>query len=246
MEVSETFSYNFEKSLARIDDTLDNTEPYSDVAEIPSRKDLTYSNGYYVDCYALFVDIRDSSQLPQIHQKRVLAKIYRSYISELTAIMQSFKTCKEINIVGDCVSGIFACTGDDQVMNPFRAAFTINGIVKVLNTRLQKKGYTPIRIGIGLAKGKALMVQAGYKGSGLNDVVWMGDVVNLASNLCNLANKNGNSVINVSEVVYNELYGYLGYNNVPYQDMLHRPYGKDFYTGDIILHSMDEWVEQNG
>lgn len=159
--------------------------------------------------------------------------------------MQSYETCKEINIVGDCVSGIFACTGEDQVMNPFTAAYTINGIVRVLNTRLEKKNYTPIRIGIGLAKGKALMVKAGYKGSGLNDVVWMGDVVNLASNLCNLANKNGNSVINVSEVVYNELRGYRGYNNEPYQDMLHKPQGKDYYTGDIIRHSMDEWVKQN-
>lgn len=245
MEVSKTLNYNFDNSLARIDETLNNTEPYNEVAEISSRDNLTYTNGYYVDCYALFVDIRDSSQLPQLHQKRVLAKIYRSYISELTAIMQSFETCREINIVGDCVSGIFACTGEDPVMNPFRAAYTINGIVKVLNTRLQKKNYTPIRIGIGLAKGKALMVQAGYKGSGLNDVVWMGDVVNLASNLCNLANKNGNSVINISEVIYNELWGYNGYNNVPYQDMFERPYGKDFYTGDVILHSMDEWVKQN-
>lgn len=245
MKVSKTLNYNFANSLARIDETLSNAEPYNEVAEIPSRDDLTYTNGYYVDCYALFVDIRDSSQLPQLHQKRVLAKIYRSYISELTAIMQSFETCKEINIVGDCVSGIFACTGDDAVMNPFCAAYTINGIVKVLNTRLQKKNYTPIRIGIGLTKGKALMVQAGYKGSGLNDVVWMGDVVNHASNLCNLANKNGNSVINISEVVYNELRGYNGYNNVPYQDMFDRPYGKDFYTGDVILQSMDEWVKQN-
>lgn len=246
MEISKSLNYNFDNSLSRIDETLSNTEPYDEVAEIPSRDDLTYSNGFYVDCYALFVDIRDSSQLPQLHQKRVLAKIYRSYISELTAIMQSFDTCREINIVGDCVSGIFACTGEDQVMNPFRAAYNINGIVKVLNTRLQKRGYTPIRIGIGIAKGKALMVQAGYKGSGINDVVWMGDVVNLASNLCNLANKNGNSVINVSEVVYNELQGYKGYNNEPYQNMLHKPFGKDYYTGNIIRHSMDEWVKQNG
>ena len=34
------------------------------------------------------------------------------------------------------------------------------------------------------------MVQAGYSGSGLNEVVWMGDVVNEASNLCGYALEN--------------------------------------------------------
>lgn len=37
-----------------------------------------------------------------------LARLYRAYISEMVAIVNSFKTCKEINIVGDCVSAMFA------------------------------------------------------------------------------------------------------------------------------------------
>lgn len=39
------------------------------------------------------------------------------------------------------------------------------------------------RVGIGLAYGRALMIKAGYKGSTINEVVWMGDVVNEASKL---------------------------------------------------------------
>lgn len=31
------------------------------------------------------------------------------------------------------------------------------------------------------------MVQAGYAGSGLNDVIWMGDVVNYACHICGKA-----------------------------------------------------------
>ena len=245
MEVKQTYHYDFEASLARIDNVLKTNGDYADAEEIPSRDSLTYSNGYYLNCYALFVDIRDSSQLPQRHQKKVLAKIYRSYISELTAIMQSFENCKEVNIVGDCVSGIFTCACKDDVMEPFRAAFTINAIVQVLNIKMAKKGYTDIRIGIGLAKGKALMIQAGYKGSGLNDVVWMGDVVNHASNLCNLANKNGNDVIVVSDEVYNDLEGFTGHLNKPYQEMLWKPYGKDYYTGDVIRIDIENWIKTN-
>lgn len=245
MEVKQTYQYDFEASLARIDSVLNSNGDYMDVAEIPSRDLLTYSNGYYLNCYALFVDIRESSQLPKRHLKKVLAKIYRSYISELTAIMQSFDNCKEVNIVGDCVSGIFTCTCKDDVMEPFRAAFTINAIVQVLNIRMANKGYTSIKIGIGLAKGKALMIKAGYKGSGLNDIVWMGDVVNHASNLCNLANKNENDVIVVSDEVYADLEGFTGYKNKPYQEMLWKPYGKDYYTGDIRRIDIGDWIDQN-
>ena len=49
------------------------------------------------------------------------------------------------------------------------------------------------------------MVKAGYSGSGINDVIWMGDVVNTA---CHLANKAGRGIRNkivVTEQIYNNL-----------------------------------------
>ena len=246
MEVKNNLNYDLSNSILRIDEYLNNQGEYEERHAIPTRSQLTFSNGFYVDCYAVFVDIRSSSQLPQLHQKRVLAKIYRSYISELTAIMQEFDNCKEVNIVGDCVSGIFCRNNKDDVMQPFQAAYTINGIIKVLNYKLEKKGWSTIKIGIGIASGKALMIRAGYKGSGLNDVVWMGDVVNQASNLSNIANKNGNNVIVVSEGVYNDLYGKLGENNVPYQEMLTKVnFYNDFYSGNIVLTTIQNWLDYN-
>ena len=245
MEVKKSISYDFEKSCQRIDDMLNTSGEYEYTNEIPSRESMTYENGYYVKCYALFVDIRDSSKLPKNHRKPVLAKIYRSYISELTAIMQSYDTCKEVNIVGDCVNGIFTCHSKDDVLDPFSAAYKINGIIQVLNKKLEAKGYNTIKIGIGIAKGDALMVQAGYKGSGLNDVIWMGNVVNYACHLCGSANKNGNSLINISEEVYDDLEGKLGYNSVPYQNMMRRPFGEKYYTGYVIARYIEEWLENN-
>lgn len=246
MEVKSEIDYNYLDSISRIDDYLNNHNDYQECEDIPARNRLTYSNGFYVDCYAIFVDIRSSSKLPEQHQKRVLARIYRSYISELTAIMQDFSNCKEINIVGDCVSGIFSHNTKDDVMQPFQAAYTINGVVQILNHKLEQKGWSPIKIGIGLASGKALMIQAGFKGSGLNDVVWMGDVVNQASNLCNIANKNGNEVIVVSNEVYDDLYGKCGTYGIPYQKMLRKPHlSDDFYTGNIILTVIDNWLKDN-
>ena len=130
-------------------------------------------------------------------------------------------------------------------MTPFSAAYTINGIIQVLNKKLEANGYNKIKIGIGIAKGDALMVQAGYNGSGLNDVIWMGNVVNYTCHLCGSANKNSNSLINISREVYDGLEGKLGYNNIPYQDMKRRPLGENYYTGSVILHSIEEWLNNN-
>lgn len=245
MEVKTSIPYDFSKSLERIDSMLNTSGEFGETDDIKKRNNLTYDNGYYLNCYALFVDIRDSSSLPQKHQTRVLAKLYRSYISELTAIMQSYTNCKEVNIVGDCVNGVFTCSCKDDVLQPFEAAYTINGIVKILNHKSNKKGYEPLKIGIGIAKGKALMVQAGYKNSGLNDVIWMGNVVNFASHLCDCANKNGNSLINISKDVYEDLSGKLGYQGKPYQGMFRQLLGENFYTGDVIMHYMDEWIDEH-
>ena len=44
---------------------------------------------------------------------------------------------------------------------------------------------TAVDANIGMDYGRALMAQAGFKGSGINDIIWMGDVVNSACHLCN-------------------------------------------------------------
>src|SRR5690606_6940957 len=112
----------------RIDEILNSISNFDDKDEIPKRDTLTYTNGYNVKCCALFIDLRDSSTLPQVHQKKVLAKIYRSYISEIVAILNSFIHCKEINIVGDCVSAVFSGQFTFHIDSTFEAAARINSL----------------------------------------------------------------------------------------------------------------------
>ena len=76
-------------------------------SSIPSRDKLTYKNGYYVNVTALFIDIVDSSKLTDGNKRPTLAKMYRAFLSECVAIMNSWEMCKEININGDCVWGVF-------------------------------------------------------------------------------------------------------------------------------------------
>lgn len=232
--------YNFNKSISRIDEIIDASDKsFEELDSIPSIDKLTYKNGFYVNCTALFVDIRDSSTLPSKHRRPTLAKIYRSYISEVVAIMNGNSNCKEIEIDGDCISGIYNTPTKPDIDGVFSDAAIIHSLINLLNCKFNKRGIENISIGIGIDYGRALMVKAGYNGSGLNKVVWMGDVVNSASGLCNRANKGWDSeVLFVSDTIYSNL-------NEHNQNLLYRNQKHSCYQGNVINTNMDKWHQNN-
>lgn len=242
METKTTNSYAVADSNTRIKEILDSSESFEELNSIPGREKLTYSNGFYVNCTSVFIDIRDSSQLPQKHTRPVLGKIYRSYLSECVAVMNSDPNCREIIITGDSVHGIMNTPLKPHINMAFSTAARLNSLVMILNWRLEQKGYTTIRCGIGIDYGRALMMKAGYKGSGLNDVIWMGDVVNQASNLCHQGNKEIRKPLQVSACIYDNL-------NEHNKNLLSPVYGgldlsSMHYEGDVINIEMNDWLEK--
>ena len=199
---SKSFTYNVTESDARIKEILDSAEAFEEVDTIPPRTSLAYSNGYYVNCTAVFIDIRGSSKLTETHNRPVIGKLYRSYISECVAIMNADPNCKEVFISGDCVSGIFDSTYKSQIVSAFETAGQLSTLIELLNWRLSNKGYKPIICGIGISYGRALMIKAGANGSGVNDVVWIGDVVNEAAHLCHDGNRDFRKSVQVSNSVF--------------------------------------------
>jgi class 3 adenylate cyclase len=194
-------NYDHERSDSRIKEILDSAETFDEVNSIPARSALTYSNGFYVNCTALFIDIRGSSNLAEKHTRPVLGKLYRAYLSECVAVMNGNINCREVFINGDCVSGIFNTNLKSDIDGVFSTAATLSSITQILNWRLEQKNYATFLCGIGIAYGRALMLKAGYNGSGINDVIWMGDVVNEASNLCHDGNRGPRSSLQVSTTV---------------------------------------------
>jgi class 3 adenylate cyclase len=193
--------YDVASSDARIVDILDNSAVFEE-GSIPSSTALTYQNGYYVECTAIFIDIRDSTKLRERHtQRRTLGKLYRAYVSECVAVLNGNPCCKQVFIQGDCVSAVFDTPTKQAVNDVFRLVAALNSVVRLMNYRLQRRGLTPIKVGIGIDTGRALMIRAGFTGSGISDIVWMGDVLNQASHLCNMANKEGRKVIMLSAAV---------------------------------------------
>lgn len=243
MKVTTNREYNFSDSFNRIQEILDSSETFEQIDTIPNSDTLSYSNGYYFKCYAIFIDIRDSSTLPTKYQKRTLAKIYRAYISEVVALFQSSTNCKEINIVGDSVWGIYEAKSNDDVLEVFHAAYAASSIINTLNYKLCKKGIDPIKVGIGIDKGDALMILAGYKGSGINDVIYMGGVVNNASKLCSKGNKLGNGSMVISADVYNDL---LGKHNGTsyYQTFFTRNNMEGYYHATLFRIDMNNWLNE--
>ncbi|MFD4969872.1 adenylate/guanylate cyclase domain-containing protein [Streptomyces sp. NPDC058424] len=234
-------SYNHIASAARIKEYLTDTKQnFEEVDSLPDRDKLTFSNGYYANCSAIFVDIRDSSKLPNHYKRPRLARIYRAYLSELVAIFNGDTNTREINIAGDATWAVINTPYKADIDGVFFLAAQANSMAKVLNYEMRKASYdVPIKIGIGMSWGRALMVKAGHNGSGINDVVYMGDVVNQAAKLANYGNSNWNvPALVTSSVFYSNLNdhnkGLLSYDSM-----------RQCYTGDVVSMAMEDWYKEN-
>lgn len=232
--------YEFDKSRDRIDEILNSSDyNYSDSKIIPNRDNLTFTNGYYICCSALFIDMRGSKEFAKKHTRPVTAKIYRSYISELIAVLNGNSNLREIYIEGDCVWGVFNTPNTIDVGSVFDTAAKAASLIDTLNVKLRKKNYSPITVGIAMHDKEILMIKAGYKGSGINEVTWIGKLVGETADLCSQANKNGRRRMLVS----NDFYSHL---NDKDKNLLNKIYTPNCYEGDVINIAMNNWVTQNG
>ena len=239
MEATHKPSYDLESSLQRIDDILNaENKSFEESVSIPSRDKLTFTNGFYVHCAALFVDIRDSSTMTDEHKRPALAKIYRSFISEMVALFNDNTITKEVNISGDCVWCVCDTQYKTDIDELFSLAARACSLVDILNYKLKKKGYTTYSVGVGIDYGRALMIKAGCCGSTINDVVWMGDVVNQASHLSNEANSGYfDKRVFLSNVIYNNL-------NEDNQKLCTKDAGRDIYQANVVNIGMNDWLNK--
>lgn len=239
MKATHTPLFDLDASLKRIDDILKaDGKSFEESDSIPNRDKLTYTNGFYVQCSALFVDIRDSSNMTDEHRRPVLAKIYRSFISEMVALFNENRITKEVNIHGDCVWCVCDTPYKSDIDELFSMAARACSMVDILNYKLEKNGYTTYSVGVGMDYGRALMIKAGNDGSGINDVVWMGDVVNQACHLSNDANSGYfDKRVFLSNVIYNN----LNENN---RKLCSKDAGRDIYQANVVNIGMNNWLEK--
>ncbi|MFG6491280.1 adenylate/guanylate cyclase domain-containing protein [Microbacterium sp. P03] len=234
--------YDWAASFARIEDILDQPPgQFEETDALPDRDRLTFTNGFNAPCSALFVDIRDSSGLTAEYTRPELAKLYRAFISEMVAVLNGHPRVREVNIVGDCVWAVYNTPQKTNLREVFSVAARANSLMKMLNKALTARGYEQVRVGMGVDYGRALMIKAGYSGSGLNDVVYMGDVVNRASHLAHEAGRDGRPPVFIGPVFHRNLDDHR--KSLTHERTI-SGLGKVF-ASNPIRSEIEEWMDSN-
>ena len=197
--------YDYKSGKKRVKEILNNKLQVIENNKIPSNESFTFSNAYYGWVTAIFVDIRNSTDLFSKDDKEIVSKMIRSFTSEVIEILRKDDLLREIGIRGDCVYAIYTTPKKSDILEIMDKSFYINTFMKMLNKLLDEKGFSRISVGIGVSTAQELVVKAGRKDVGINNSVWIGDAVTKASNLSSLGNKNGYMSIVLSSLTHSNI-----------------------------------------
>lgn len=239
-------SYDYKKGKKRVKDILDNKLEVIEQNKLPKDEEFTFNNGYYSWVTGIFVDIRDSSTLFSEGDKEKVSKIIRSFTSEIIEILRNDDNLREIGIRGDCVYAIYTTPDKSDILEIADKSFYINTYMKMLNKLLENKKFPKISVGIGVSTSKELVVKAGRKDVGINNMVWIGDAVTKASNLSSLGNKNGLNPIVFSQLSYDNFIEQLVKNDgEKARGWLTKRYSKDYgtyYDTALVKKDFNAWI----
>lgn len=142
-----------------------------------------------IETCVLYIDIRNSTELNNVHQRPTLAKLYSSFVRSMTKC-GGYYGGKVRNIVGDRVMVIF-----DKI-NCFQNAINTAILMNSVSCYIINKNFphNEIKCGIGIDYGKMLAAKAGIIKQGSENtsnksLVWLGRPANVASKLTDIANK---------------------------------------------------------
>lgn len=179
--------------------------------QLPLTNNLPDSNKIYQGkASILFVDMRESTKLPEKFNTSQLVKIYRSYIRTVVqAIRYSGGVVRDF--MGDGVLAVFIDneegTSEDKAVRAAR--YITTAIDKLLNPALDQTIKHRISCGIGIHTGDISLSKVGMKGKEQLDdaenefgIAWIGNSTNLA---CKFSGAVGNGAIFVSPSTYSAL-----------------------------------------
>ena len=240
-------NYDYHKGKERVVNILDNELKVIEQNELPHDDSFTFTNGYYSWVTAIFVDIRDSSSLFSNQDKEKVAKVIRSFTSEVIEILRGDDNLREIGIRGDCVYAVYTTPFKSDIFEQAEKTFFINSDIKMLNKLLSERSLPTISVGIGMSTAQELVVKAGRKDVGINSKVWIGKAVTRAANFSSIGNKNGNSIQVYSALSFDNFIEKLEENNpskTP-RDWFDRKYdvvNGTYYTANVYMSGYDKWI----
>lgn len=234
---------DFKEMKSEINDIITSKTAVQKSDTIPASDDqFTFDNGIKTWVGALFVDIRDSSNLFKNNNDEKVARIIRAFSQGIIEILSSDENFREIGIRGDCVYGIFTSPKKTDLRDIFYDAINVNSFIKLLNTALFSNSFPQIKVGIGLGTSETLVVKAGRKGIGINDKVWIGDSVVDASNLSGVANKDVPAPIAMDSCFYENIKDLLYKANPKYEEWICYSNQYGCYYCDVYDTDVDQYL----
>lgn len=179
--------------------------------QLPLTNDLTDSNKIYCGkASILFVDMRESTKLPEKFNADQLVKIYRSYIRTVVqAIRYSGGVVRDF--MGDGVLAVFIDSEDGKSEDKavHAARYITTAVDKLLNPALDQAIKHRISCGVGIHTGEITLSKVGMKGKEQQEdaenefgIAWIGNSTNLA---CKFSGAVGNGTIFISASTYSAL-----------------------------------------
>ena len=172
-----------------------------------SNSKLTFGcTGLTFPATVLYIDMRGSTKVLNLHQRRVVAKIHMTYYHAIVKVAKADGgEIRSFN--GDSLLVFFYGTTNDVARKAVRSAMKMKyAITDIINETL--KDYTDIDFGIGIDCGDVLATKVGLGGTDeTKDLIWIGNAVNRSTKIsdeCKLPYS-----IGISNAVYEKLDGSL-------------------------------------
>ena len=173
---------------------------------VPATENVTLAGGAVeLDATFLYADLANSSQMAKELDRRIAAKIMKSFLATTTKVIK-YRGGTIVSFDGDRVLGVFV--GDSKNSSAAQGALNIKYVVKEIIQKKFETGYDSVRNanftinhGVGVDTGTVLIVRAGARGA--NDLISIGRAPNLAAKLSDFREVPYQSFITAS--VYNRL-----------------------------------------
>jgi class 3 adenylate cyclase len=233
------FGINIEESIGRINTLLaENDNTYGQFTVFPHKWQEESLKGIYVNAAILYFDLKKTANLFSNHSIATVAKIIRTYISEITAVLKSLPKCKGVVLDGDNIYGVFDASLTSGLDNIFALAVIGKSILEIMNYKLSNQQMPLIGAGIGIDFGKVLMVKTEFKT--VQEPVWLGDVIYFAARFSHLANQaEGGSHIFLSRLVYHHL-------SREYQGFCQLNEPLNCYQSTVTYDPVCQWLQKQG
>lgn len=214
--------------------------------------EFTYENGIKSWIASIFIDIVDSSSLFKNQKEDIVSRIIRSFASEIISILQSDENLRKIGLRGDAVYAVYSVEYKNDLLSVFRLAYEINTFMIMFNKLLKNNQFPTITAGIGLGASEDLVIKAGRKNYGYNDLIFIGSAVVDASKLSEEANRQAIGGIAMNPFFYQNIIEELKIENPEYLNWIKAKYTSNygyarevkFYHCDIVLSDFEKWIKE--